>query len=75
MATSANQEPRTPTQPARHLRVPATAWLATAVSLGGWTLCCVGYKQSSPGLVALGLVLAFAAFLGLSLSMILASDR
>ncbi len=72
--TSTNGEPAAPHQPARHFRVPPTAWLATGVSLGGWTLCCV-YQTSSPALVALGLVLAFAAFLGLSLAMILASDR
>jgi hypothetical protein len=54
--------------------VPPSAWLATGVSLGGWTLCCL-YQTSSAALVALGLGLAFGGFLGLSLAMILASDR
>jgi hypothetical protein len=71
---SANGKPGTPHQPARHLRVPRTALLATGVSLGGWALCCV-HQTTSPALVALGLGLAFAGFLGLSLAMILASDR
>jgi hypothetical protein len=74
MAMSANQDSGTPAQPAPHFRVPSTAWLATGVSLGGWSLCCV-HQSSSPALVALGLLLAFAGFLGLSLAMILASDR
>jgi hypothetical protein len=72
MTTSANGG--TSPQPTRHFRVPATALLATGVSLGGWALCCV-FQSSSPPLVALGLVLAFGGFLGLSLAMILASDR
>jgi hypothetical protein len=74
MMASANGEHGTPHQPARHLRVPWTAWPATGVSLGGWALCCV-YQTTSAALVALGLGLAFAGFLGLSLAMILASDR
>jgi hypothetical protein len=52
------------------------AWLATGVSLGGWTLSlCSVYRSWDSALVALGLVLAFGGFLGLSLAMILASDR
>ncbi len=75
MATSADRESGTPHHPVRHFRVPGAAWLTTGISLGGWALCCIGYKESSPSLVAVGLVLAFAGFLGLSLAMILASDR
>jgi hypothetical protein len=76
MTMSTNGEPVTPHQPARHFRVPPTAWLATGISLGGWVLALHGViEERHPALVALGLVLAFGGFLGLSLAMILASDR
>jgi hypothetical protein len=73
--TSADGQPGSPHQPARHLRVPWTAWLTTGISLGGWVLALHGVtEERHPALVALGLVLAFGGFLGLSLAMILSSD-
>jgi hypothetical protein len=58
------------------VRWPALA--ATGVSLGGFSLCSVfADSPSRQGVlwVGLGLLLAFAGFVGVSLAMILDSDR
>jgi hypothetical protein len=57
----------------RHFRVCWPALAATAVSLGGYSLCSYSEKSSIP-LVGLGLFLAFSGFIGVSLAMILDSD-
>jgi hypothetical protein len=62
-----------PPPPRRHFRVGWPALAATAISLGGYSLCSV-YERSSPVLVGLGLAVAFAGFLGVSLALILDSD-
>jgi hypothetical protein len=62
-----------PRPPRRHFRVGWPALAATATSLGGYSLCSY-YERSSAVLVGLGLAVAFAGFLGVSLALILDSD-
>jgi hypothetical protein len=59
----------------KHYRISWGAWVATVVSLAGYSVCSYFAERSSPLLVGLGLLLAFAGFLGTSLAMILDSDH
>ena len=54
------------------LRWPAVA--ATLLSLAGYGVCSY-YERSSPLMVGLGLAAAFGGFVGVSLAMVLSSDR
>ena len=58
----------------KHFRVCWPALAATGVSLAGYSLCSC-YEKSNIPLVGLGLFLAFSGFIGVSLAMILDSDR
>ncbi len=57
-----------------HFRIPVSATLATGLSLGGYALC-AACETTAPWLVGLGLLLAFAGFVGVSLALILDSDH